>query len=107
MALITCTECNNQVSSKAAACPNCGAPIGSESAAAGASLTTTQVTSKKLKLHNLLSIIMFWSGMIGSYFTMKSHSTIAPIETNFWFYTLFIGVTWYLYTKMKIWWHHK
>lgn len=27
MALITCPECGNQVSDKAAACPKCGAPI--------------------------------------------------------------------------------
>lgn len=27
MALIACSECENQVSDKAAACPNCGAPI--------------------------------------------------------------------------------
>ena len=27
MALIKCSECGNQVSDKATACPNCGAPV--------------------------------------------------------------------------------
>ena len=30
MALIKCSECAKEVSDKATACPNCGAPIGSE-----------------------------------------------------------------------------
>lgn len=34
MALINCTECGKSVSPKAAACPNCGAPIASLAAAA-------------------------------------------------------------------------
>lgn len=29
MALVTCTECGNAVSDKAAACPKCGAPVSS------------------------------------------------------------------------------
>ncbi len=29
MALINCSECGKDVSDKAAACPNCGAPLGS------------------------------------------------------------------------------
>jgi predicted amidophosphoribosyltransferase len=32
MALIKCSECGKDVSDKATACPNCGAPIGSERA---------------------------------------------------------------------------
>lgn len=29
MALISCSECRREISDKAAACPNCGAPVGS------------------------------------------------------------------------------
>jgi len=29
MALIACTECNKQISDKAASCPSCGAPVSS------------------------------------------------------------------------------
>ena len=107
MALINCPECGKQVSDTAAACPNCGAPVGSESQSAGAALVTTQETSKKLKLHTIISAIMFWIGIFGSYFVMKSHSTEYPINTLFFFYLLAIGSIWYLYTKIKIWWHHK
>ena len=107
MALINCPECNNQVSDTATACPHCGAPVGSESHAAGAALVTTQETSKKLKLHIILSLIFFWIGITGSIVVAKSQSTEYPINTSFFFWLLGIGITWYLYTKFKIWWHHK
>lgn len=36
MALIQCSECNHEVSSKAASCPKCGAPVAKEKAVARA-----------------------------------------------------------------------
>ena len=36
MALINCSECNQQVSDKAAACPHCGAPVEKKSASQAA-----------------------------------------------------------------------
>lgn len=41
MALINCTECGHEVSSKASACPNCAAPVEA----------TAQVSKKKYETH--------------------------------------------------------
>jgi hypothetical protein len=51
MPLVQCSECGASVSSAAAACPKCGAPPPAVHAATGGTLTTTQQTSKRLKLH--------------------------------------------------------
>jgi len=55
MLLINCNECNKEVSSQAACCPHCGAPIAiaQESKVAGTPLTTVQETSKKLRVTSL------------------------------------------------------
>lgn len=67
MALISCPDCNTQVSDMAPACTKCGRPIGAaakETVAAGAHLTTTQGTSKRLKAHILIAAVLFWGGLL-------------------------------------------
>jgi uncharacterized membrane protein YvbJ len=73
MALITCPECNSEISNRAASCPKCGAPIASisETPRKGDYIPYTDqevavMLSKKKKtshlLHLFLSIITagFW-----------------------------------------------
>ncbi len=110
MALISCTECNNQVSSTAATCLQCGAPIAEAdgSKAAGAPLTTVQETSKKLKVHIIISSILFWVGVFWLFVDInapkqggeQSASATPGI-------LLFVGLVWYVVTRFRIWWHHK
>ncbi len=68
MALINCSECGNQVSSIAASCPKCGAPITSVTTkdfnVIGTQITTVQETSKKLKLHVLIAVFLIFMGII-------------------------------------------
>ena len=64
MALSKCPECGGAVSSAAPTCPHCGYPIAREGQAAGAPLTTIQVTSKRLKIHTILSSILTIFGFI-------------------------------------------
>ncbi|WP_315125244.1 zinc-ribbon domain-containing protein [Comamonas antarctica] len=42
MALISCGECGREVSDKAAACPHCGAPVGSSEAVTSRSASEAQ-----------------------------------------------------------------
>jgi TM2 domain-containing membrane protein YozV len=44
MPLVSCRECNKQISDQAAACPNCGAPVLSRS---GTTPTTVFVAARK------------------------------------------------------------
>ncbi len=107
MALISCPECNNQVSSTAAACPRCGAPIAGalEARAAGASLTTVQETSKRLKLHTLGAVLLI---IIGVFWLIAEINAVdgqgqAGISTLL----IMAGLIWYFVTRFRIWWHHK
>jgi len=109
MALINCPDCNQQVSTNAVSCPKCGAPVAKarEFEAAGSPLTTTQETSKKLKLHTVFSSVLVIIGfmvLVLSAGVNKSNggepSVIPPIMVG-------VGVVWFIVTKVKIWWHHK
>lgn len=104
MALINCPECSKEVSNAAPSCPNCGVGIASlkESKAAGAALTTVQETSKKLKLHTLLSILAI---VIGVVWWMATPEGAEPSGVAI----LLVagGLFWYLVTRFRIWWHHK
>lgn len=108
MAMIKCGECNNEVSDKAVSCPKCGAPIASaqETRAAGAPLTTTQETSKKLKLQIVVASLMFWIGFIWVGVQIGSPS-YAGEQSKIGVILLAVGLTWYIFTRFRIWWHHK
>lgn len=108
MALIECAECKKEVSNKAASCPHCGAPIAtaSEARAAGAKLTTTQGTSKKLKLQTLLSGLIFWLGVI---WAVTIYTVAEPENYSDGTPGVVIAIVafiWYLVTRVRIWWHH-
>lgn len=107
MPLINCPDCAAEVSDRAPSCLRCGAPIASavESKAAGAALTTTQGTSKKLKMQSLLSSILFWLGVALTIGMAQSGNgneddMLVPVLMTM------IGLVWYLVTKIRIWWHH-
>ncbi|HTH08060.1 MAG TPA: zinc ribbon domain-containing protein [Acidovorax sp.] len=58
MALIACGECGTEISSKAAACPKCGAPP------QGKGIVTTQQTSKVFKVMQLVGFILIVAGVV-------------------------------------------
>jgi uncharacterized membrane protein YvbJ len=100
MALIRCPECGNQVSTAAASCPKCGVPISSKGA--GTPLSTIQQTSKRLKVHIVLSSVAFW---IAAILLLASFASEAP--SPFAIFLVLVCMVWYLVTKIRIWWHHK
>lgn len=106
MALINCPECSAQVSTKAIACPQCGAPIqrADEAAAVGTPLQTVQQTSKRLKSHILIAAALFWGGLLLRFSAARGDAGIS-IEWPNWM--IVAGLALYIVTKMRIWWHHK
>ena len=103
MALIKCGECEKEVSNKAAACPGCGAPFESEAIGSGVKrLTTTQRTSKSIKLQSLLAGIMTIVGvylMVADSANDEPANGIAPL-------IFLIGFIWFIVNRIKKWWHH-
>lgn len=112
MALIKCTECGNNVSNKAEACPKCGAPILTtpEAIATGTQIRTIQETSKRLKVHILISAALFWGSFIFMYAGISGRtenepaSLFTPMISSL---MMIAGLIWYIVTKARIWWHHK
>jgi DNA-directed RNA polymerase subunit RPC12/RpoP len=110
MAMVKCGECGAEVSSKAPACVKCGAPIAAESQAAGAALTTTQGTSKKLKALTLLAWVMIIAGVVMFSTALPDRETAAAgeaAEPPMTAALLFVaGILLWIITKFRRWWHH-
>ena len=108
MALINCPECSKEISDSAPSCPSCGVPIASakETQAAGAQLTTTQLTSKKLKMHSAISVLAVIIGavwMMVQVEAMEQGGEASATPTLL----LVLGFFWFIVTRIRIWWHHK
>jgi uncharacterized membrane protein YvbJ len=105
MALISCPECNRDVSDSAPTCPNCGVPIASarETKAAGTSLTTIQETSKKLKLHMISAVAVILIGVLFSIIDIDRGGKNSSISVIL----IIGGLGLYFITRFRIWWHHK
>lgn len=106
MAIIACPECGANVSDKAPACIQCGAPLASasETHAAGAPLTTMQGTSKKLKAQSLIYGILLMLGII--FFITDIGNSSSGDTSIFAFLWVLLSLIWFVVTKARIWWHH-
>jgi hypothetical protein len=110
MALISCPDCKYEVSNLAPACHKCGRPIAQikNIAATKEPLTTTQLTSKKYKVHAVISSILALFGAPMFLIPAVLFSNDGNFEQAFTF--AFFGVAimvYWLFIKMKIWWHHE
>ena len=107
MALLSCPECNNEVSSLASTCPNCGYPIGGagHSQSGDARYTTIQQTSKELKLHQVIALFVFLIGLLWTFFTFADGKPEGPLNPLMFILVIggFIGT---IVTGLRTWWHH-
>ncbi len=96
MSLIACAECGRQVSDKAASCPQCGAPILTGKTEA---TVTTQVTSRKFKLHQIIAVMALIVGFV----------TMIVAETNggrgFGGALAAAGLVLFIVARARAWWH--
>jgi hypothetical protein len=98
MAMIECSECGTQISDKAAACIKCGAPIGNQSGSAAPvhPIVTTELTGKKYKKMQLLSVMLIAASVV---------SCVAK-EPQAGAWLLIIGVGLYVSSRVGAWWNH-
>lgn len=108
MALIQCPECGHKVSKNATSCPNCGEPVigARETRGAGTPLTTVQATSKRFKVHKIISSVLFWSGVLWAVGIGAQVGEPDPEALNKPALLMAIGFIWYLVTRLRVWWHH-
>ena len=63
MTLINCPECGKSISDKAPACPTCGAPT-AQSLSSPGTAKTIEMTSKRLKLNEIIATIFVLLGLL-------------------------------------------
>jgi hypothetical protein len=100
MALIKCPECSTEVSDKAAACPKCACPLHA-TAPPVVGQVTVEKTSKELKTHYLLALLVIG---IGSAVTCTSAAS--DDQRAYGMLILFAGIVGMVVTKARRWWHH-
>lgn len=72
MALIACTECNQQISDKAAACPHCGAPTSAATRTGSTQgIVTTQQTSKGFKIVQAIGAVLMTVGLFSCFANVR------------------------------------
>ncbi len=99
--LIQCPACQKNVSTQAAACPNCGQPL---NAMLSDDVQTVEQTGKKLKLHAVLSLCLFFGSIPWMIFASGIKSDVAMIMGVLAFVG---GLGWYSVNRMNIWWKHR
>lgn len=106
MALIPCAECGSQVSTQAAACPKCGAPVvpvlKAEQEAIGTPLLTTQLTSKALKKQQVLASLLVLVSIVGAFVGASAYPVLGALSVL----GLLGGLIWLLVVRVRTWWHH-
>lgn len=111
MALVICPECKGEVSDQAKACPKCGYPISRGKTSlegSNSDVVTVEQTSKRLKLHELWSVIAILLGGI----IVVASSFVARREDSGWAGVLIgivvflAGFVWYIVTRIRRWWKH-
>jgi len=85
MTLESCYECDQEVSDQALLCPSCGVPFEKD-----------PQLSQKLKRHKMYSVGMMLT-------SLPMFFTIAPLAISF----IFVGLPWYLLTRLRMWWNRK
>ena len=86
MALIKCSDCNNEVSENAPSCPKCGNPI---------MAITIEKTSKRWKQGKIWGIVLFIAGVAIAADGEMAGLILVPIS-----FFVFVG------SSIGSWWHH-
>ncbi len=104
MALVSCPECNKEISNLAAACPHCGYPIEkSPTIPSPNKVTTVELTGKKWKRQQLTAALMIIFGVI---FVMIAGSSGTRWLIIFSSLLIFFGFILFISSKISAWWHH-
>jgi hypothetical protein len=101
MAVTECPECHHQIAKAARFCPECGSEI---SGTYKSQTVTTQHTSKPLKAQLLISVSLFWFGLL-SWFLPHGHSS-EVLGISWATAATILGGVWYVRTKGMLWWEH-
>ena len=102
MALISCPDCNRQVSDSAPSCPHCGRPVMSSISSMAVGVERPiELTAKRFKMISVLSVSAIAFGAIIAFGSSTTNGTNTGAAI------LALGLACYVINRMRIWWHHK
>ena len=88
--LTSCAECGNQVSTLAATCPKCGAPVNLKP-------TTIERTSKSIKAQQLLAFLLLAVGIVVAFIGSAGAAAVGAL-------IFIIGAVWLIVVAVMAWW---
>lgn len=100
MALVKCPECKREVSSAAAACPQCAYPLNS---AGMRGKVLTEQTGKKYKGQIVMSVLGLFLGVIIA--IVGAATGLEPV-TGLGIFTCMACLAWLVTVKFLAWWQH-
>lgn len=103
MALITCPDCQKQISDQAPTCPNCGRPIAATHANEK-KVQTIEATGKYWKGMQLFGGMSICIGIISCVRLFSYPETASPIVPVAF---LILGVLLLIFGKFGAWWEHE
>lgn len=118
MALISCPDCHNSVSSKAEHCLHCGCPIAKQEYSSKPQVVTIEQTSKEHKRKQVIPggltllgmLLFFLSGWWDSNWVLVGEENhikeLNPIIALAAFICFVTGVVWNVINGAKAWWDH-
>jgi uncharacterized membrane protein YbjE (DUF340 family) len=110
VALIACSECNNQVSTMAAACPRCGVPIGNAvagGASSADSAATPDATSKRMKLHTAVAAALVLGSSVGLMTEANGRAAGAGFTAILFGLLFVLGIVYYVEVRIRSWRHRR
>lgn len=108
MALVQCEECGNEISTKAATCPKCGAPGPGEALQRPTenNTVTTQTTGKGIKAQQAISSLLMVIALCVIFVPSCAGEPVDPGAVRVGVIMFVIGSVWLILAKFFGWWHH-
>jgi uncharacterized membrane protein YvbJ len=110
MSLISCPECGNQISTLAAACPKCGAPVKKQAGIPldAPTVAATGLTSKALRKQQLWAALLIIAATVAAIAIAHGPNSYSDRFWGvFWLFALGLGVIWMVVIRVRVWWRHR
>jgi len=101
MALITCPDCQKQISDQAPTCPHCGRPM--QAVEKAEKVQTIEATGKRYKGMQLVGGLLISLGVVSCVYQVYDPMPSSTMPVIF----IVVGVLVMVFGRFGAWWHHE